>query len=281
MPRIRLKPLLVPGDVCHVAISTITGNGFFRLHSHDFVEVFLILEGTGLHSINGKILPLTMGDLVFIRAPDCHDFASNSRDGMRLLNVAFLFPWFASFRSILPEQKTVSLWMTRKMPPTVHLSGGTRESLKRKGDDLILSKSPRHFGLAQFCLEAFGVLQSPLLSKTELSAPEWLIKCTAAMDRPENLQKKLSHFQQMAGRSPEHFARLCRFYFGVPPTELLNQARIRYAKRKLLESNAKILDIAYDCGFENVGYFHRVFLRLSGLTPRYWRFKHRSITVPF
>jgi AraC-like DNA-binding protein len=100
------------------------------------------------------------------------------------------------------------------------------------------------------------------------------------MAEPGNLQNDLAYFQRRAGRSPEHLARLCRRCFGVPPTELLNRARIRHAKRRLLESDAKVIDIGYDCGFQNLGYFHRTFLRLAGCTPRRWRLTNSALTVP-
>jgi AraC family transcriptional regulator, dual regulator of chb operon len=279
MQKIFLEPLLVPGDACHVALSTVSGTNFPQLHTHDFLEIFVIVQGMGTHFINGKRLPLKTGDLVFIRPQDGHNFGTPVGKEMRLLNVAFLASWFEHFRSILPREKVMARWVKSKMPPTVHLSQGTREALERLGDELILSKSPRHFGLAQFCLEAFAVLESPHLSTNDLLAPEWLTRAVAAMDLPENLASEIIFFQKIAGRSPEHFARMCHHHFGMPPTELLNQSRVRHAKRRLLESDAKVIDIAYDCGFQNIGYFHRVFLRLSGLTPRTWRFKHRPITV--
>jgi AraC-like DNA-binding protein len=177
---------------------------------------------------------------------------------------------------LLPRQ--AARWMQGAMPPTIRLPAGAREALERRGLDLLLDEAPRHRELAQFCLEAFGFLERR--RKKNIFAPDWLALSVAAMDEPENLRKTIAYFQRRAGRSPEHFARLCRLHFGVSPTELLNQARIRGAKRKLLESDAKVIDIGYDCGFENLGYFHRTFLRLAGFTPRHWRLKNSALTVP-
>jgi AraC-like DNA-binding protein len=276
MRHLRLKPLLRSGDICHVAISQIADSDPPGLHSHDFLEIFLILEGEGWHFINGKKISLGKGDFVFIRAPDRHGFLACPGVRMRLLNVAFLSSWFRHFRFLLPRQ--AARWMQGAMPPTIRLPAGAREALERRGLDLLLDEAPRHRELAQFCLEAFGFLERR--RKKNIFAPDWLALSVAAMDEPENLRKTIAYFQRRAGRSPEHFARLCRLHFGVSPTELLNQARIRGAKRKLLESDAKVIDIGYDCGFENLGYFHRTFLRLSGFTPRHWRLKNSALTVP-
>lgn len=280
MRRLRLNPLLAPGDVCHAAIGAIVNCDPPELHGHDFMEVFLILEGTGWHFINGRKLALKKGDFVFIRRSDCHGFMTCAGDPLRMLNIAFPCSWFAHFRVLLPRPTAVSRWMKSRLPPTLGLPAAARESLERRGLDLMFARSPRHVGLAQFCLEAFGFLEDRARSEKDVAPPDWLARCVDAMAQPENIREDLAYFQRRAGRSPEHFARASRRCFGVPPTELLNRARIRQAKQRLLESDAKVIDVGYDCGFNNLGYFHRTFLRLAGCTPRRWRLRNSALTVP-
>jgi AraC-like DNA-binding protein len=280
MFHLRLRQFLAPGDICHAAISSVLDPDPPPIHGHDFMEVFLVVEGAGWHLINGQRLALKKGDLVFIRQPDCHGFTPREGENLRVLNVAFPCSWFARFRMLLPRPATVSRWLRSTLPPTLHLPAGARESLEQRGLDLMLDQSPRHVGLAQFCLEAFGFLEDRPRSEKETAPPEWLARCVDGMAQPENLLKELAWFQRRAGRSPEHFARICRRCFGVPPTELLNRARIRHARRRLLESDAKVIDVGYDCGFHNLAYFHRTFLRLAGCTPRRWRLKNPALMVP-
>ena len=280
MRRLLLNPLLARGDVCHAAIGSVLESSTPSLHGHDFMEVFLIVEGSGWHFINGKKVPLKKGDFTLIRRSDCHGFTTRADERMRMLNVAFPCAWFTRFRALLPWQATVARWMRSPLPPTAWLPAGARESVEQRGLDLMFGKPPRHIGLARFCLEVFGFLQSRPRSRAQVSPPEWLAQSIAAMGQPENLQKNLAYFQHRAGHSPEHLARMCRHCYGVPPTEMLNRARIRHAKRRLLESDAKVIDIGYDCGFNNLGYFHRTFLRLAGCTPRGWRLKNLALTAP-
>lgn len=280
MRRLRLNPFLAPGDICHVAVATVVNTDPPVVHGHDFMEVFLVLEGAGRHFINGRKLALKQGDFVFIRQPDCHGFMTPVGETLRVLNIAFPCPWFTRFRTLLPRPATVSRWLRSTLPPTLHLPAAARESLEQRGLDLMFGKAPRHVGLAQFCLEAFDFLENRLHAEKEVSPPEWLTRCLAAMAEPENMREDLAYFQRRAGRSPEHLARMCHRCFGVPPTELLNRARVRHAKRRLLESDAKIIDVGYDCGFNNLGYFHRTFLRLAGCTPRRWRLRNSALTVP-
>jgi AraC-like DNA-binding protein len=49
-------------------------------------------------------------------------------------------------------------------------------------------------------------------------------------------------------------------------TEFLNRYRIKQAQRLLL-LNKKVSEVCYDCGFESVSYFNRVFKEITFLTP--------------
>lgn len=278
MKRLRLDTLLPAGDVCHVAIGTIVETDRPSLHTHDFMELFLILEGEGLHWINGRKIALRPGDLVLIRRKDGHGFTSEVDDRLRLLNVAFPCAWFDKFRALLPAPGGIARQLRDRMPPSAHLAAGARQALEHRGLDLMLARGPRHVDLARFCFEALAFLEKD--GATPAPPPGWLAASVGAMDSAEDLRERLAFFQRRAGRSAEHFARECLRCYGAPPTEMLNRARIRRAKRRLLESDAKVIDVALDCGFNNLGYFHRTFLRLAGCTPRRWRLRNLTQAFP-
>jgi AraC family cel operon transcriptional repressor len=280
MIRLRIKGFLELGDACHVAVASIVNRAPPEPHGHDFMEIFLIVEGTGWHFINGKRVPLRTGDLVLIRRSDWHNLATRGAESLRLLNVAFPSDWFSRLRTVLPRSTRLTRWLCDPLPPAIHLSQARSEALEQRGLDLLVSKAPRHAALASFCLEAIRLLENRTESGRTDAAPEWLATWAATLNDPVHLREPLGWFQHRAGRSAEHLARECRRHFGAPPSELLNQARIRQAKRRLLESDAKVIDVALDCGYQNLGYFHRTFLRLAGSTPRHWRLKNLALTVP-
>jgi AraC family cel operon transcriptional repressor len=280
MTQLRIKSFLEPGDACHAAVASIVNREPLEPHGHDFMEIFLIVEGAGWHFIDGKRLPLQTGDLVLIRRGDWHNFATRGAESLRLLNIAFRCGWFSRLRTVLPRSTRLTRWLRAPLPPAIHLSPARAEALQQRGLDLLVSKAPRHAALAAFCLEAIRLLENRQETGRAGALPPWLATWAAALDDPAHLREPLGWFQHRAGRSAEHLARECRRHFGAPPSELLNQARIRQAKRRLLESDAKVIDVALDCGYENLGYFHRTFLRLAGSTPRRWRVKNQALTVP-
>jgi AraC family transcriptional regulator, dual regulator of chb operon len=278
MHRLHIGAFLPRGDVCHVATTVLKAGETFTEHDHDFYEVFLIVDGAGYHRVNGRRIAVRSGDLVLIRPPDRHTFMLDQRGRMSLTNVAFPAAWFGHISRLWPDPREINRWIRAASPPTRATSAGGRAALEQLLLELAPATGPRHLLLARFCLEALRLLRQ----KTDdiSPPPPWLEKCVQAMERPENLHCAISFFQRLSGRSPEHLARLCRRNFGTPPTGLLNRARIRHAQRLLLQSDAKVIDIAYACGFENLGYFHRVFRRLSGCTPRRWRLRHPPSAVP-
>ena len=48
--------------------------GYFPAHTHDFSELVIILEGTGIHTVNGKKYNLSAGDVFVLKDDDLHSF---------------------------------------------------------------------------------------------------------------------------------------------------------------------------------------------------------------
>jgi AraC family cel operon transcriptional repressor len=278
MRHLRLAPILPKGDACHVATSRFSTPAPTRLHDHDFLEIFLISEGTGWHLVNGRKLALEKGHLVLIRATDRHGFQVEDGGTITLTNIAFSSTWFASMMRLWPEPRTVAEWRAARMPPSVLLSADVLADLRRIALELQAATGARHLGLARFCLEALRHLDRRQRVPQRSPGPAWLEKAVTEMNRPDMSQQNVPWFQRRAGRSAAHFARMCRQHYGTTPTELLNRARIRRAQQWLTESDAKVIEVGFGCGFENLGYFYRTFRRLAGCTPRAWR--RRAASVP-
>ena len=76
------------------------------------------------------------------------------------------------------------------------------------------------------------------------------------------------------GMSTRTFYREWKEVFNVTPAEYILNLRMQEAKRLLINSNLKIYEIAYSCGYLNELYFSRVFFKMNGLTPLAFRKQH-------
>ena len=60
-----------------------------------------------------------------------------------------------------------------------------------------------------------------------------------------------------------------------------SRARIvGYAASRLATTGERIIDIALDCGFENLGHFYKVFGRKFSASPRQYRLQQQRIVGP-
>lgn len=65
-------------------------------------------------------------------------------------------------------------------------------------------------------------------------------------------------------------------FIGQPPMQYLAQWRMQLAAGWLRDTDAKVVDIALDVGYENETAFSRAFKRAVGESPSTWRRAHRS-----
>ncbi len=77
----------------------------------------------------------------------------------------------------------------------------------------------------------------------------------------------------VAGVSVEQFCRFFKRHTGRTFTEYVNTLRLSAAARALLETDKRVVDVAGDCGYENLSYFNRRFKRRYGMAPGEYRKK--------
>lgn len=77
----------------------------------------------------------------------------------------------------------------------------------------------------------------------------------------------------MAGLHPNYAMNLFKKRCGLTIRGYLAQLRVTHAQRRLLESDAKIADVALESGFATSSAFYETFTRQVGMTPRAFRTK--------
>ena len=122
------------------------------------------------------------------------------------------------------------------------------------------------------------LLQAPPAPSPAL--PAWLATACQEIEKQENFSLGTEQFCELAGRSAPHVARAVRRHLGQTPTDLVNAARLKYAASKLATSDESILDIALDCGLENLGHFYKLFRGQFSASPRQYRVAQQQIVRP-
>ncbi len=89
----------------------------------------------------------------------------------------------------------------------------------------------------------------------------------------QHLDRKLvrDDIAAFAHLQPNHLDRAFRQAYGVAPMRMLRDLRLQRARHLLESSDHTVAAVAEMCGFEEAGYFTRVFRRATGRTPGEYR----------
>ena len=92
----------------------------------------------------------------------------------------------------------------------------------------------------------------------------------------------LRHVCEETGLSYHYLSRLIKKVLKTSFTQYLNQTRLEVASRLLQNKSLSVTEIAYACGYEDPGYFCKLFKKAYGQTPGFFRVNQasRRITLP-
>tara|TARA_B100002049_G_C16085504_1_gene379292 strand:+ start:12746 stop:13618 length:873 start_codon:yes stop_codon:yes gene_type:complete len=95
----------------------------------------------------------------------------------------------------------------------------------------------------------------------------------------ENFARKISlnEIAELVNMSTVSFNRFIKSRTGKTFIEYINDTRISYATRWLIETDLSIGEIGYKCGFNNIANFNRVFKKLKNCTPSQFRDEFEGI----
>lgn len=88
-----------------------------------------------------------------------------------------------------------------------------------------------------------------------------------------NFSKDISTSQiaETIGCNADYLGRVFRAAYGCSITTSIHRARIKEARRLLLDSSMNIDETAARCGFSDASHFRRVFKRMTAASPRQYR----------
>jgi len=240
-------------------------------HSHDYFEFFVVYRGTGTHRVNGARRPLGKGSMVLVRPDDDHAYSDLSSD-FAIINVLVPSPTMGALFDYLGPSFEADRLLAAHLPPSAVVSPPAFKALVAELEKLVLSKrllKSRADAYFRIVLLKLLVACSPLEPRTRhADVPSWLRWVALEMMKPENFIEGLPAFWRLAGKSEEHVSRACRRFLHRTPTELVNELRLEHAAREILRTDAKIITICGESGFDSLSYFYRRFKQRYGLTPR-------------
>ncbi|MEN8229136.1 MAG: AraC family transcriptional regulator [Bacteroidota bacterium] len=255
-----------------------------RWHYHQEFELSFITEGSGKRLVGDSIEPFHPGDLIFIGPRIPHVWFSEESHGRQhsgrtLESVYMLFnnDILPAGLTGLPEfsnvRKAVNL-----SERGIRITGQTLNEVSRIMLQLpYLNRIKRLMFFYEIMdligrSDSFSYLASSDYMKTKFETTnsrvnrihEFLMK---------NYQNDIDLYEvaDIVHMAP---ASACRFFkssTGLTIFEYLNKIKIDYSCQLLMNTDLNIVDISYDCGFNNLSHFNKQFRKFIGKTPTQFR----------
>lgn len=254
------------------------------LHYHHEYELTLILKGFGQRQVGDNIENFGAGDLVLIGSELPHVWKSddvfNSQKApykVQAVVIKFLqdFPGTAFFHR--PE-----MGMVRGLLDDISLSGIKLEGNLKQQIENIMIRLP-HMNDADRFINLLNILNTISQSKEY----RILASHTYRNEKVENIHRInivldyiMEHYdeelslERIASTISMNKNAFCRFFKKGTLKNLftvINEVRIRKACQHLIETDLNILQICFECGFNNLSNFNRVFKKITGTSPLQFR----------
>lgn len=249
-----------------------------HLHTHDFFEIFLVIEGRIRHIVNGRRTNLIDGSMTLIRPDDAHYYRPIPGCACQIINLAITRQAIQDLFTYLGDGFHEKHIIELELPPTINLTSPVKKQIKTKLEQLhnipIKSGTTQRTALRMLLFELITQYFPLVTHAAKSGMPDWLQQTCTAMQKPQNLAMGVPRMLELSAVSAEHLARTARKFLHQTPTNYVNQLRLTYAANLLTHGDRTILDIASEVGFESLSYFYTLFKTQYGQTPRQFRQNH-------
>lgn len=255
--------------------SKLTDTKDWYLHDHTFFEIFYMLDGTMVHTLNGVTETLTPGDVYFLKPEDTHIFLREKGNTARHRDIVLRKSFFKSICNFV-EPNLYNNFIENKYKKKISIPIKEMNFIESSLQDIAtlpLSRSDLILSSAR-TVSAELLNQLLLHQKAEhLSYPEWFQELLFRLNNSELIKLGLNEILSPFYYTKEYICRSFKKYMNMTLTDYLNDQRLALAAQMLTYTNTPILMICTDIGFSSVSYFNKIFKEKFSCTPLAFRKK--------
>ncbi len=231
-------------------------------------EVMLCVRGCGWVQACGRKRVVKAGEWVWVDGRKAHRYGAMEEDPWEVLWVRMEGPRLNRLSGMLGVEGA-AVWEVRRVDEARVVY---ERIFERMGEEGVGVAAALNADLAQLLALVFEARQT---QGAEDLVPMVLRKPVEQMRLHYFKPLRVSDLAALAGMSTAHFSRLFRASFGTSPIDWLRRERINQAKRRLVEGDAQIQEVAGQVGYGDRFFFSKDFRRLVGMTPKEYRERER------
>ena len=262
----------------------------YPIHSHEVYELNFVERANGVKRIVGDSSEVIGDyDLVLITSPDLehvweqHECTS---DDIREVTIQFDFNMtnenifgrnpFMSMRKMMTEAKK-GLCFPLSAIMKIYTQLDTLSTIK-DGFYAVMQFMTILYELSK-CDGARTLASSSFAKIVVEDDSRRILKVKNYISKNYMDEIRLATLSDMAGMSPSAFSRFFKLHTGRNLSEYIIDIRLGYASRMLVDTARSISEISFDCGFNNLSNFNRIFKKKKECSPSEFRENYHKTRV--
>ena len=257
-------------------------NYSWQYHYHPEYELVCVLSGNGTRQVGNHVGSYENGDLVLMAPNLPHSgFGLNANGMIEQVVVQFKDDVFGPSLLARPEIKPLTTLFERSRYG-ISFSGETKEKVTKRLMKLLKLPPFERFIELTSLLQILATSNEYSLLNSQVTLPSTIKKIHVRLQNifnyvEQNFQEEID-IKKVASIAHLTVPAFCNYFkkiMGMTFTDFINQYRIEQACI-LLHQEKSIGEVCFECGFNNVPYFNKVFKNILKKTPSEFK-KSRSL----
>ena len=262
----------------------------YPIHNHKVFELNFVEHAPGVHRIVGDSNEVIGDyDLVLITSPDLEhvwEQGSCTSEDIHEITVHFEFDFSEG-----------SLFSRNPFDSVCHMMREARKGLSFSMDAImrvypmlttLCQVKDGFYAFMQFLTILYELskcdgahtLASSSYAKVEVTSDSRRVqKVKSYIEQNYKHEIRLKTLADIAGMSSSAFSRFFKLHTGRNLSEYIIDQRLGYASRLLVDSTNSIAEISYQCGFNNLSNFNRIFKKRKGCSPSEFRENYHKTRI--
>jgi tRNA pseudouridine(38-40) synthase len=262
----------------------------YPIHNHSVYELNFVENAKGVRRIVGDSQEVIGDyDLCLITSPDLeHVWEQNECHSDDIREITIQFDFSMSDETLFGRNPYASI--TRMMQEAKKgLSFPMQAIMKVYGMlDTLSSVKDGFYAVQQFltilyelsrCENARTLASSSYAKVTVEDDSRRILKVKNFISKNYMDELRLPELASLAGMSSSAFSRFFKLHTGRNISEYIIDLRLGYAARMLVDTAKSISEIGFDCGFNNLSNFNRIFKKKKGCSPSEFRESYHKTRI--
>lgn len=252
------------------------------IHKHDYIEMTYVINGKGIHIIDGEIYDVSKGHICIVNENVPHSlFPTDPQNegNLAVFNCMFKKEYFINlllrymkeegiFNGIITNEEQFMMFQD----DSVYRVSALFENLFH---EFTFKRSYTREMLDLLSVQIFIMLNRLYLREADSTSSSIILSgILSYIGEHYNEKVDISMLAQSVNLSKSYLSVLFKKYTGFSIIEYLQKKRIDHACNHIIKGDGNFRDIAFKVGYNDYSFFLKTFKKIVGMTPREFKALH-------